>query len=106
MPTGYIPSTITYELMSQPENKEQKIAFNMVIDRPRAIIIKGLLNAAYENPFAFMKLSALFQKHNIDVDSDFLIEFETKYHECGFCNDPNCTWDADEDYLNNENKDD
>ena len=81
--------------MGESENK--KVAFNMVIDRNRAIIINVLLNAASLDHNIKQGVNQALASHNIDMDRDFLEEFQQKYHECGFCTDPNCDYSEDEE---------
>lgn len=79
--------------MSQQEDK--KVAFNMVIDRSRAKILVALVNIAYHNPIIFAKLQLSLQENNIDFDRDFFDELNEKCHECGFCEDPDCTYEEE-----------
>lgn len=75
--------------MNQPNDK---VAFTMVIDNSRATIINVLLNAAQLDPNIQAGVNQALQKNGIDIQTEFIDEFTQKFHEYGFCKDPNCNY--------------
>lgn len=72
---------------------DNKVSYNLIIDKDRDIMLTVLFNYLMENG-GLTGLMQVFKDEGLErVWLDFITEKSDKGHELGFCEDPNCIWE-------------